>query len=272
MTLTSPTATGSKGTKIYDLALSLLQALKKLDLHVSGIAFENNEDSSTAVDYNKMVGLSKLIISSAKQTDAGNCISSINLGAVLNPEQAEGISEHFGSGIDGIQFKIGISRLITESAFTLFTKVIGKSEGSEKRTYVLNDGVFGSFVGILTTDNPLSTPHILSCLPREDQSIGPCDFLGPSGHDLDVIGLGVPIERDLDVGDWVAFHDIGHEIVTPAASPENIEATVLNDSKLRLFDFKSEERSANNIVEPVLDFPDYGLTAKMDIFTDLDVL
>ncbi len=114
----------------------------------------------------------------------------------------------------------------------LCARVIGKrqhlpsgDDGDDEEffTYVINDGVFGSFGRTLLDGGGCDAQVQVSPLFFDDAEGGvsapcrPTDLWGCSGDDLDVLARRVRMP-EVEVGEWVVFGGMGAGVVTASAA------------------------------------------------------
>jgi diaminopimelate decarboxylase len=222
LTLRAPMSSGRSNSSSYDNASNLFRAAAELGLSISGVAFEISEEEEGEIDYRKQLALTKLLIAVAK-SQFGQEVTSVHLGTVMGVEDAERVRNIFAeSALEGVILSMSLNDAVISSAFSLYTRIIGKRAvtvgGNASRTFVLNEGVFGHFGRLLHRDLSVPMPTQLLASDKSDtKKTFFCDFLGPSGDDLDVVGLSVPVEgKEMEVGDWIVFPSMGAEVITPA--------------------------------------------------------
>jgi ornithine decarboxylase len=103
-------------------------------------------------------------------------------------------------------------QLFTRCASALLTRVVAKdvkpeSNASPNITYVLNDGLYGGFAGVLADRTQLIPPQAVG-FEKQDQVVQRCQFLGPGRDQFDVV-LKDATAPEFEEGDWLIWPSIG---------------------------------------------------------------
>lgn len=115
-------------------------------------------------------------------------------------------------------------RLFAESVFSLAVQVIGRrrvpvvaaiEKGVVDRLY-LHDGVYGNFSSVIFEHEvlePVAILHKGHVFKAQSSSPSPFRYSlwGPTCDSLDLIAENVVISREVEVGDWLVFRDMGGE-------------------------------------------------------------
>lgn len=94
-------------------------------------------------------------------------------------------------------------RFLVATAATLVVEVIGKSWRNGKQCYYVNDGVYGTFSGVLFDHCQY---HLRAFDPGPTQL---CAVFGPTCDALDVISVAEELPGDLNLGDLLYSEDVG---------------------------------------------------------------
>ncbi len=210
---------------------ALMRRARLLGLEVVGVVHKRDDDEEENGEEEEILRLRKVIAQVRLAFQAGRMaghlgMRSAYLGEISHNTAEVGtaisacLSNHFGSSFPTeLEMSASWSRgaLVADST-VLCARIIGKREyrmedGAEAFTYVLNDGVFGSFgdlfVGKLGLD-------VLPLFERENNAslvLRPSDLWGCSGDDLDVLAAGIPM-LEAAVGEWLVFLGMGSGVVT----------------------------------------------------------
>jgi len=94
-------------------------------------------------------------------------------------------------------------RFLVATAATLVVEVIGKSLRNGKQCYYVNDGVYGTFSGVLFDH----CQYHLNAFRSDPTSV--CAVFGPTCDALDVISVAEQLPDDLELGDLLYSRDVG---------------------------------------------------------------
>jgi ornithine decarboxylase len=101
-------------------------------------------------------------------------------------------------------------RFLAATAATLVVEVIGKTVRYGKTCYTINDGVYGTFSGVLF-DHCRYRLHAFREGPAEV-----CAVFGPTCDALDVVSSAEALPRDLEVGELLYSENIGAYTIASA--------------------------------------------------------
>lgn len=206
----------------------LIALARELDINLVGVSFHVGSLCGEPEVFERCISIARQLFDLATQKYGFN-MTILDLGG--------GYPGHRGSSLDQIaaiintaldrHFPVGCGveviaepgRYYVTSAFTLVTFVHGRRKCINKETneisyfYYINDGVYGSFMGVVS-DHVNATPQLL------DQRPGPlfkCTIWGPSCCGLDRVptDCSLPV---LDVGDWLVFENMGDYTVSMAGT------------------------------------------------------
>lgn len=96
-------------------------------------------------------------------------------------------------------------RSICKPTQTVCCRVIGLREGS----VALNDGVHGSFSGVMQEKSTLNTETPRDVSGLSYLNVVPKTIFGPTCDGLDKLSEGLPVPKDIKVGDWLVFASMG---------------------------------------------------------------
>lgn len=119
-----------------------------------------------------------------------------------------GLDQFFNSesDLENIRIIAEPGRFFAASAFTLVTQVIAKRNETESTRYFLNDGIYGSFNGIIF-DHQNPKPKLVY-QSQHHKIESECSFWGPTCDSLDKIKNNFKFCK-LDCDDYIMWFDMG---------------------------------------------------------------
>ena len=208
----------------------LLEVAKELDLNVVGVSFHVGSGCQDSGAYRTAVSSCRQVFDIAAEVgfsmdlldigggfpgSKGPYISFEEIANVVN----QSLDEHFPPEC-GVKIIAEPGRYFVASAFTLCTNIIAKrdvisEEDNEPCSmYYVNDGVYGSF-NCLIFDHAEVQPVPL--VDTTDRPLQKCSVWGPTCDSLDRI-LEVITLPTMDVGEWMAFENMGAYTVCAAST------------------------------------------------------
>jgi ornithine decarboxylase len=103
-------------------------------------------------------------------------------------------------------------RFLVATACTLVVEIIGKSVRSGKRSYYVNDGVYGTYSGVLFDH----CQYHLKAFKRGASELSA--VFGPTCDALDVISMAEDLPTSLDLGDLLYSKDVGAYTIASATN------------------------------------------------------
>jgi len=103
-------------------------------------------------------------------------------------------------------------RFLVATACTLLVEIIGKSVRSGKPCYYINDGVYGTFSGVLFDH----CAYHLGAFKRGPVQI--CSVFGPTCDALDIVSVAEDLPRNLELGDLLYSRNIGAYSIATATN------------------------------------------------------
>jgi len=103
-------------------------------------------------------------------------------------------------------------RFLVATACTLVVEIIGKAVRSGKRSYYVNDGVYGTFSGVLFDH----CQYHLKAFKKGASEISA--VFGPTCDALDVISMAEDLPTSLDLGDLLYSEDVGAYTIASATN------------------------------------------------------
>lgn len=238
-----------------DKVVHLLENALKSGKKVTGISVRGrklDDDDNNKIEVNSVAKINS-VLQKGKQMGhfQQQSKSHLDLGTIKVNEVSE-LKQILKreSVLEEFQVTLDSGNQLVNSAFFLAARILRKrrffddiQEGETKFSYVLNDGVFASFGHLMLEDEDEENKEGSDLKPEpliidEDVKNLKSDLRGPSGDDLDVIGLDFQLP-EMQVGDWVVFPNAGcfsmgkhrHFLVDPVSE---------HDPELRLF-YKQDE-------------------------------
>ncbi|GJQ15364.1 hypothetical protein GpartN1_g7155.t1 [Galdieria partita] len=214
---------------------SLLNIAETLDVRVVGVAFHvgsgcrcvksyisSIENARRVFDIARSMGLPPLTV-----LDIGGGFPGFDGESPITFEEiAQGIRGHLDRLFpeeEQVEIIAEPGRYFVGSSHTLMTRVNGRrhrlrGEESGSREdcvdYYIDDGVYGSFRDVLT----LGITFYPNCFPQcANRPILKSTIFGPTCDSIDCIIRDYPL-RELNVGDWIYFKDMGAYTISLASS------------------------------------------------------
>ncbi|KAG8187684.1 hypothetical protein JTE90_025212 [Oedothorax gibbosus] len=204
----------SFGTKFgceLDEVPYLLREATRLMFPVVGVSFHIGFNNSNPTVYATTIGWCKKVFQMAevqgirmKVVDIGGGFPGANEPQFLEISRIvrDALEEHFN--LDDIAVMAEPGTFFVESAFTLYTQVIGKRQKGNQKMYFLNDGAYGSFRQCAVYQSLYEPEPVIG-----GRSLEPgCSVWGPTCASDDRIIQCCPLP-DMDIGEWVAFRNMG---------------------------------------------------------------
>ena len=192
-------------------ALNLLQAAAQAGLNPAGICFHVGSQTVTPQAYEEALATCRELFDAAE--NSGIHLTNLDIGGgfpiptasdeTLDIEQMLGtINEQLDRLFPDTTVWCEPGRFICGSAVNLVASVIGTKNRGGKPWYILNEGIYGAFSGILFDH----WTYPITCFSGGETI--PSIVAGPSCDGIDVLYRDLPLPR-LEVGDPVLVTDIG---------------------------------------------------------------
>ena len=192
-------------------ALQLLQLAQAAGLKPAGICFHVGSQSLSAAAYEEALLVCRRIFDDAAAL--GMELSCLDIGGGFPVPSAEGLPTEPAAIMDSIQHQLERlfpqtkifaepGRFICGTAVNLVTSVIGTKRRNGQDWYVLDEGLYGSFSGVLFDH----WRYVLEFFRR-----GPLElstFVGPSCDSIDVVAENIMAPK-LELGDRILVPDCG---------------------------------------------------------------
>ncbi|KAB7496443.1 Ornithine decarboxylase, partial [Armadillidium nasatum] len=198
----------------------LLNKAKELGLNIVGVSFHVGSGCRDPQIYYEAIRKAREVFDKAIGIGYSPYLLDIgggfpgNVGSSLD-QSAEfinkGLRQYFSD--ENVQVIAEPGRYVVASAFTLFTKIIGKREvkveGKEKRfMYYLNDGVYGSFNGILF-DHQEPKPTLMKAdVENRINKLHGSQIWGPTCDSVDKISEN-ELLPEMNIGQFLMWEDMG---------------------------------------------------------------
>ena len=192
-------------------ALQLLQQAEKAGLRATGICFHVGSQSLTAEAYGEALLVCRRLFDEAAA--AGMQLSVLDIGGGLPVPSLEDPTPDIRGMLRGINRQLDRlfpqteiwsepGRYVCGTAVNLVTSVIGTKERGGEAWYVLDDGLYGTFNGIVFDH----WTYELEFFQRGEQRLS--TFVGPSCDSIDVVRRDLMAPR-LSIGDRVLVPNCG---------------------------------------------------------------
>ncbi len=186
---------------------SILEAAKSLNLKIIGVSFHVGSMCYDPTVFDSSLRICRDVFDEAKEM--GFNLEFLDIGGGFTNKTFDDCALVINSAIDryfddGTQIISEPGRFICESSTDIFCKVIGKSKKGGKFHYVVNDGVYNSFVSVIY-DARIPEPEILKPFVEE---FYPSIIWGNTCDSLDCIIRDIYVQ-ELNIGDWLVFRNYG---------------------------------------------------------------
>lgn len=190
-----------------DEAEEILKYAKSLKLDVIGLSFHVGSMCYDPSVFEKSIIICSHIFEIAKSM--GYRFNFLDIGGGFSDKTFEScakiinesLEKHFGDETEVIAEP---GRFICESSVDIFCRVIGKSFKGGKFHYIVNDGVYNSFVSVMydlrVPEPEILKPYMEDCYPTI--------IWGNTCDSLDCIVRNLYLQ-ELNIGDWLAFREYG---------------------------------------------------------------
>lgn len=223
---------GMKFGVLPEDAGALLATARDLDLNIVGVSFHVGSGCHEPAVFYRAIAAAKRVFEEAQSLGFNPYLLDIGggfPGASNSPfDELAGyvnkaLDEFFPEG-SGVEVIAEPGRYVVASAFTLTTNVVAKREVTDDNNalvstmYYINDGVYGSFNGIIYGHQQHVHPTTL-----QDYGESPymeCSIWGPTCDGLDQVMSKATLPR-LSCGDWLVWSDMGAYTITAAAGSFN---------------------------------------------------
>ncbi|KAL6712903.1 Ornithine decarboxylase [Lecanora helva] len=195
----------------------LLEVASQLGLEIAGVSFHVGTASINPRVFVQAVRDSRIVFDLAQEL--GHSLRVLDVGGGFSTGSFEAISQTLATALDeyfsgDIELISEPGRYFVESAFTLACNIIarrgiGKEASCPSYMLYLNDGVYRNFMDCLLS-HWRPKPRILNStsenMPRKEIHYS---IWGPTCDGVDQIIEDVALPKDLDVGDWLYFENMG---------------------------------------------------------------
>jgi ornithine decarboxylase len=192
-------------------AVELMLKAKEAGLDMAGIAFHVGSQTIMADPYLQALDIAREVFEEAKEAGLDLRILDIGGGFPIPtpsmkfnlPEMLKQISARLDEDFPGIEIWAEPGRYICGTAVNLITSVIGVTERGGQPWYFLDDGLYGTFSGVIFDQWDFK----LISFKEGDERVA-ATFAGPSCDSLDIMFRGrmtVPLE----VGDLLLVPSCG---------------------------------------------------------------
>lgn len=192
-------------------ALALLQQAEQAGLHAAGICFHVGSQSLSTAAYEEALLVARKLFDEAEVQ--GLHLTDLDIGGGFPVPNADGLTVNLAVMMEAINRQIDRlfpdtvvwtepGRYICGTAVNLVTSVIGTKERNGKPWYILDEGIYGAFSGIMY-DHWTYPLHCFGNGPKK-----PSMFGGPSCDGIDVLyrDFAAP---SLQIGDRLLVTEMG---------------------------------------------------------------
>ncbi len=190
-----------------EVALGILIRAKELGLDFIGVSFHVGSMCHNPNIFETSIKFCREIFDLAKTF--GFDMNFLDLGGGFSGKTFEACAKVINQSIDKYEFE-GIEiiaepgRFFCESSTDVYCRVIGKSLKNNKFHYILNDGVYNSFVSVIY-DARKPVPEVLKPFVEEAY---PSVIWGNTCDSVDCLGKDFYLQ-ELEIGDWLVFREYG---------------------------------------------------------------
>jgi len=194
-------------------AVYLIEAAHRAGLEVEGVSFHVGSQCTNFQNYVQALDISRAVFEEAwargydrlRILDIGGGFPAAyhshvqpfaELAATLNAEFERLFPPH-------IEILAEPGRFLVATAATLVVEIIGKALRQGKQCYYINDGVYGTFSGVLFDH----CQYYLKAF--REGATGICSVFGPTCDALDVVTPSAELPEDLAVGDLLYSENVG---------------------------------------------------------------
>lgn len=201
-----------------DSTFELLQLAAELSLNVVGVSFHVGSGASDPQSFVKAVRDAHTVFDQA--TALGFKLHTLDIGGGFTSDTFEDMACVLSDTLD-MYFPSSVriigepGRYFVAAAYTLACNIIARRDivdpATNETSYMLylNDGVYGNFSSIMF-DHQHPVPRVLEARDTgENSRATEYSLWGPTCDGIDRITEQVVFRRQLDVGDWLYFEEMG---------------------------------------------------------------
>lgn len=201
-----------------DTTNDLLKLARELDLNIVGVSFHVGSGASDPQAFVDAVRDSRSVFDQA--AELGYDLHTLDVGGGFTGDLFEAMATALSKALDNL-FPPHVriigepGRYFVANAYTLACNVIARRAVVDplttKTSYMLylNDGVYGNFSSIIF-DHQHPVAHVLAAQNSEHTSDAiEYSIWGPTCDGIDKIMDSCVFKRELDVGDWLYFKEMG---------------------------------------------------------------
>ncbi|TVY59537.1 Ornithine decarboxylase [Lachnellula suecica] len=221
----SVTPLGSKFGATICSAGKLLRQAVDLNLQIVGVTFHVGSGSMDPDAWAEAIKEALPVFELVAMNDIhGPPLKILNIGGGFTPENFPLATERIRARLkasvpDDVEIFAEPGRLFASHAFTLTAQVIGKRSQDEATSHdcgtgrlYLNDGVYGNFMNAVfekPSYQPIAVVKAYDTYPQIGQGEFVYSLWGPTCDSSDCISKSVVFDRDVQVGDWLVFENMG---------------------------------------------------------------
>lgn len=209
-----------------DTTDDLLALAKQLDLNVVGVSFHVGSGASDPLAFMKAVRDARIVFDQAESY--GYVLQTLDIGGGFSSDTFEAMAAVLRDALDEyMPSHVNIvgepGRYYVAEAFTLACHIIARrtieDDATGEKSYMLylNDGLYGNFSSIMF-DHQHPLAQVLRSGKRtyfdsasSQPSISGTEYSiwGPTCDGIDRITQSIRFDHELNVGDWLYFHEMG---------------------------------------------------------------
>ena len=192
-------------------AMLLINRAEKLGINIKGLSFHAGSQCGNPDNHVYAINRCNEIIQQA-QTESGKLLSVLDIGGGFPADYSEQIDiSRFCQPInevlqqlpDHIQVIAEPGRYISAAAMTSISRIVGKARRNDKTWYYIDDGVYGSFSGMIY-DHAQYPLTVYSDIPELEEAV----IAGPTCDSIDVIAKDILLPP-LNIGDLIIGEQMG---------------------------------------------------------------
>lgn len=206
-------------------APKLIQLCKDLSLNLIGVSFHVGSGTRESEIYERALSSVRQVFDVA--SDFGFSLNFVDIGGGFMGNDIsllDNYAKFINSGIEkyfsdtSIQIISEPGRYFVESAFTLATQVVLKRTLPDGHIfYYIDEGIFLSFLQKNMYDEKLNFKVIRKSLLESEPREAISTIWGSSCNSMDMI-LSTQTLPEMEMGDWLVFHDMGAYTITCSTS------------------------------------------------------
>ena len=195
----------------------LFQTARTLGLSLVGVSFHVGSGATDPAVFVTAVRNARIVFNLAEKF--GFCLKILDVGGGFSDQSFEAMSMELMTALDkefprDVYFIAEPGRFYVATAVTLACNIIARRDvqqgvGGSKFTLFLSDGIFGSFLDTALYREPRQACILSSAIQEATETPIEYSLWGPTCDGIDRIVKQVYFHKDLNVGDWLYFPNMG---------------------------------------------------------------